>query len=231
MISSIRLKNIRKRYKGTPFCLKIDNLEFHNRHIHVIVGPNGSGKSTILNLIAFLDKSESGHVLVDGHPVFNNKHDVDHEIRKKIGYVRQNRYLFDMSVFHNVALGLKIRKQPKNEITAKVDNILTELAIEHLRNRSVKSLSNGEYQKVAIAQVLVLMPEIILIDEPDTNIDILSTPSIERTIKKIQKERNSVVVMTTHSLKQARRMSPEIISIQEGRVIDSNDEKLFFEND
>ena len=230
MISSVKLEDLTKRYKGTPFCLQIDNLEFHNRDIHVIVGPNGSGKSTILNLIAFLDRPDAGCVLIDGRPLFNHDRDVDNQLRKRIGYVRQNRYLFDMNVFDNVALGLRIRKQPKNEIASQVDSILPLFELEHLEKRSVKSLSKGEYQKVAIAQVLVLKPEIILIDEPDANIDALSKISIEETIKKIQKERNSVVIMTTHSLKQAHRMSPRIISMRDGKVIDSGEENFFFEN-
>jgi len=230
MITSITLDHVIRQYKGTPFRLHIDRLEFHNRHIHVIVGPNGSGKSTILNLIAFLDQPDEGRVLIDHRPVIRHNHDVEPALRKRIGYVRQNRYLFNMSVFDNVALGLKLRKVPKDRIQSEVDSILSLFELNHLRDRSVKALSNGEYQKVAIAQVLVLKPEVLLIDEPDANIDKLSRLSIEERIKTIHQEHSSVVIMTTHSLKQAQRMSPEIISIHEGRMIDFIHEKVASDN-
>ncbi|MFH2138548.1 MAG: ABC transporter ATP-binding protein [Candidatus Omnitrophota bacterium] len=225
MISSIKLKEISKQYGPAQFTLNVDELEFHNQHIQVIVGPNGSGKSTLLNIIAFLERPDSGNIFVNGKEVFpGNGHD---HLRKKIGFIRQSPYLFDLDVAENIALGLKIRKRPQDEITVKVNDILGTLNIEHLRKRRVKSLSRGEYQKVAIAQVFVLEPKVILMDEPAANIDAPSTLFIEETLKNLQKKMDSIVVMTTHSLTQAYRMSPDIISIREGRVVDFVHENVF----
>lgn len=227
MISSVRLKNIHTQYRPTNFSLNIENLEFHNRHIQVIVGPNGSGKSTLLKLIALLDKPDEGGILFNNRDVFL-KNNLTLELRKKMGFIMQNPYLFNTTVFENVALGLKIRRYSKDETISKVKSMLATLKIERLAKMRVKYLSRGEYQKVAIAQVLVLEPEIILIDEGVANIDAQSTLSIEETMKDIQKKFNSVMIMTTHSLPQAYRISPEVISIREGRIIDFVHENVFF---
>lgn len=219
MITSTTLRNIHKRYDATSFSLHIDKLEFHNRNIHVIVGPNGSGKSTLLRLVGLLDKPDDGEILFNNKDVIfkNNGHE---RLRKRIGFVMQNPYLFNMDVFSNVALGLKIRKYPRNEIVSKVKDMLATLKIQHLARRNVKYLSRGEYQKVAIAQILVLGSDLILMDEPVANIDAESTLSIEETLKDIQRRFSPIVIMTTHSLNQAYRMSSDIISIKEGRIVD-----------
>lgn len=222
MISSIKLENIHKQHED-EFFLNIDDLVFCNKHIHVIVGPNGSGKSTLLNLVSFVDKPDKGKILINDKPVsYKNR------LRKKIGFVRQSPYLFNTSVFENIALGLKIRKHPKNEIISRVNKILDRLKIQHLADRNVRKLSKGEYQRTAIAQIFVLEPEIILMDEPMANIDAQSTLSIEEIVKGIQKKSNSVIVMTTHSLTQAYRISPEIISIRQGKIVDFVHENVFF---
>lgn len=227
MISSIKLEHIYKQYTPAQFTLNIGNLEFRNKHIHIIVGPNGSGKSTILNLLSFLDSPDQGNILVDGKLVFSNNNSKN-GLRKKIGFVRQSPYLFNTNVFENVALGLKIRRRSRDEIVSKVNDILATLKIQHLTERNVKSLSRGEYQKVAIAQVLVLEPEIILLDEPTANIDDQSILSIEEAVKNIQNRFNPIIIMTTHLLSQAYRISPDIISIREGRIVDFVHENVFF---
>lgn len=228
MIASLELQHIYKEYKGSQFSLSIKNLKFKNEHIQVIVGPNGSGKSAFLNLLAFLDIPDQGTLLVDNNPVaFNNK--ISAQFHKRIGFVRQTPYLFNMNVFENVALGLRIRRNPRSEVMSKACAMLETLNIQHLAKRNVTRLSKGEYQKVAIAQILVLEPEIILMDEPAANIDAQSTLLIEETVKNIQKKVNAIIIMTTHSLAQAYRMSSDIVSIQEGRIVSFIHENRFFE--
>ena len=219
MIDSIRLKDIRKKYALADFTLHIDDLELKNHHIHAIVGSNGSGKSTLLKLISLLDKPQEGRILFNNNDVFSGRN--GHErLRRNIGFLTQSPYLFNMDVFENIALGLKIRKYPGDEIVSRVGDVLEVLNIRHLARRRPGHLSRGEYQKVAIAQVIVLEPEVILMDEPAANIDAQSILSIEEVIRAIQKKINSMIIMTTHSLTQANRVSPDIISIKEGRVVD-----------
>ena len=219
MIDSIRLKDIRKKYALADFTLHIDDLELKNHHIHAIVGSNGSGKSTLLKLISLLDKPQEGRILFNNNDVFSGRN--GHErLRRNIGFLTQSPYLFNMDVFENVALGLRIRKYPRDEIISRVGDVLEVLNIQHLAGRRPRHLSRGEYQKVSIAQVIVLEPEVILMDEPAANIDAQSILSIEEAIRAIQKKINSMIIMTTHSLTQANRVSPDIISIKEGRVVD-----------
>lgn len=224
-VSSIALENIHKRYHPGWFSLHIDNLTFSRDNTYCIVGPNGSGKSSILKLIALLIKPDEGNILFNG--IFSNNNQRGRLLRK-IGFVMQKPYLFNTTVFENVALGLKIRSYPRNEIISKVTNILETLKIRHLAEQKPRFLSGGEYQKAAIAQILVLEPQVILLDEPAANVDSQSVLSIEETVKLIQKKTKSIVIMTTHSLTQAYRMSPDIISIREGRIVDFVHENVFF---
>ncbi len=217
MIESVRLDRVRKRYASGNFLLDIDDFNFHNRGVHVISGPNGSGKTLLLKLIAILDKPDEGGILYDG--LLFNGHGRG-RMRKRIGFLMQNPYLFNMTVFENVALGLKIRRYPKTEINSKVNDILDAMEMGHLASRNVKSLSRGEYQKTAVAQVLILEPDIILLDEPVANVDVRSIAKIERIVKDVQARLKGIVIMTTHSMDQANRMSSDIISINEGRFND-----------
>ena len=159
MISSITLEDISKKFSSSNFSLHIDHFKFGDHDLHVIVGPNGSGKSTLLKLISLMDKPDEGRILFDDNDILHANNGRG-KLRKKIGFVTQNPYLFNMDVFDNIVLGLKIRKYQQGEITSKAAEILDILKISHLQHRNIKELSGGECQKVALAQVLVLKPEV-----------------------------------------------------------------------
>lgn len=220
------LRNIRKKYHQAHFDLDIVQLDFPDDQIHVIVGPNGSGKSTLLKIIALLEKPDRGNMRYINWDVSSGAR-MQAWYQKQIGFIMQNPYLFNMDVFENIALGLRLRKHPRKEIMTKVSHILKIFEIQHLSKRKVRDLSKGEYQKVAIAQILVLEPKIILMDEPMSNIDAQSTYIIEEAIKKIQKRIQSTVIMTTHSLNQAYRLSSDIVSLKDGRIVDFVHENVF----
>ncbi len=222
----ITLRNIRKKYHQANFDLDIVQLDFSHDKIHVIVGPNGSGKSTLLKIIALLEKPARGKILFNNSDVSSNTR-MKECFQKRTGFITQNPYLFNMDVFENVALGLKLRKHSRKEIENRVTGILQTLEIQHLSKRTVRDLSKGEYQKAAIAQILVLEPKIILMDEPMSNIDAKSTCVIEKAIKSIQKRIHATVIMTTHSLNHAYRLSSDIISIRDGRIVDFVHENVF----
>ena len=128
MISSVRLEGIYKDYGLADFLLNIDNLEFSNRNIQVIVGANGSGKSTLLNILAFLDRPKTGAMFFNGQVIAYSNNGIN-GFHKRIGYVRQFPYLFNMDVFENIALGLKIRRYSKREVLSKVNSMLSMLNI------------------------------------------------------------------------------------------------------
>lgn len=227
MTYSLNFKNIAKNYPAGSFSLKIDALTLTNQQLHVIRGPNGSGKSTLLNLIANVEQPDSGCVLFneDNLPFDNKK-----ELRRRTGYLTQYPYLFNMTVFENVVLGLKLRNYKKDKIAKKTEKIMSALEINHLRNRNVKNLSGGERQRIALAQILVLSPKILLMDEPTANIDTQSILTIEETLKTIHKNHAPLIIITTHSLNQAYRLSSNIISMVEGRITDFLHENVFFGN-
>lgn len=213
MIRAVEFKNVTKSLSSRfdQFSLKIDCLKLCNENIHVIVGPNGCGKTTLLNLIAGVDKQDKGSIF------FN-----DGDSRRKKGFLMQRHYLFNMSVFENVALGLKIRKYGKDEIGLKVRKILAAFKIGHLSERNIKNLSGGERQRTAIAQILVLEPQVILMDEPTANIDAQNVFFIEELIKDIHKKYKPLIIITTHSFSQAYRMSSGIIFMAGGRIADTS---------
>ncbi|MCQ9207020.1 MAG: ATP-binding cassette domain-containing protein [Omnitrophica bacterium] len=218
MISSITIEKVRKGYYPAGFTLVIDGIEFDRQSVHTLVGPNGSGKTSLLGLIALVDKPNHGKILFDEESISPNDKAAT-RLRRKIGFIMQNPYLFDMNVYENVALGLKIRRKRRGEIISRVEGILAALKIEHLARQRVKCLSRGEYQKVAIAQVLVMEPEVILMDEPLANIDTESALAIEDIVKNIRRKYSPIIITTAHSLSQAYRMRSNIILLKEGRRV------------
>ncbi|MFH1799035.1 MAG: ABC transporter ATP-binding protein [Candidatus Omnitrophota bacterium] len=223
MINTIEFKNITKKFSSNPFLLKIGSLKLCNENINVIVGTNGCGKSTLLNLIAGVDIPDKGSISFANNGCCISKN----ELRGKRGFLTQGHYLFNMSVSENVALGLKIRKREKNEITSKVSEMLKILKINQLANRSIANLSGGERQRTAIAQTLVLEPQIILMDEPTANIDARNVFFIEELIKDMHKKYKPLVIITTHSFSQAYRISSDIISMSGGKIVDFTHENVF----
>lgn len=225
-ISKITLKDIYKRYDSSGFTLHIESLELDNRSIHVVVGQNGSGKSTLLNILTLLERSHKGNVFYNGAAI-SLRGDSRKRLYPKIGFVKQNPFLFNMSVYENIVLGLKIRNCPKKEISPKANEMLSRLDIKHLAQRRVKDLSRGEYQKVAIAQVLALESELIVLDEPAANIDEKSTMLIEDTIKEIHRKCSPIIIMTTHSLSQANRISDDILEVSDGKITELSNKRFF----
>lgn len=217
MITSIKLENVYKSYGTGDFSLEMDSLNFKKGDIYTILGPNGSGKTTLLKLIGYLDRPDRGMVLYNGKDSFTESY-FQKNFRIKTGFMMQKPYLFNTNVFNNLAIGLKIRNYSKQEISVKIGVLLNSLNIDHLRNKSTEHLSGGERQKVAIAQVLLLEPEVIFLDEPTVSIDSKSEYLFENAIKESQEKLDSIVIMTTHSIEQAKRMSSNTIFIEDGRI-------------
>ncbi|MBU0570907.1 MAG: ABC transporter ATP-binding protein [Candidatus Omnitrophica bacterium] len=209
---SLCLEGIKKNYSG-GFSLNIDTLVFLKGQVYVIMGPNGSGKTALLNIASSLEKPDKGQV----------------KRAREVGYVMQEAFLFNRSVYDNVAYGLRRRKKfSKNEIDKRVRKALSEMGIEHLRNRNAKELSGGEKKRVSIAQVMVLDTDIVLMDEPMAGVDEATVVAIEKLIERYKNERNKTVVITTHFLDQAYRLSADIITLKAGRVSAFVHENTFY---
>ena len=207
----IQIENAIKTYAEKKV-LDTDSLKIEKGKITGIIGANGSGKSTLLNIIAGLDNEFDGTILYDGNQL-------DKDIRKKMTLVFQTAYLFKRTVYKNIAYPLKERKVKKEKIKAKVSELMKTLEIEDLKYKIGSKLSGGETQKVALARALVFNPELLLLDEPTSNIDPEYIEHMEKSIIKYNKENKGTVIIVTHNIDQAERLCHNIIKLERGKVI------------
>ncbi len=213
----LRIENIKRFYKD-GFTLEIPSLEFQEGKIYAIFGHNGAGKTTLLNLLAFLDFPQEGKVLFKEKEIVPRNSDLV-SLRKKVTLAMQNPYLFEGSVIQNLYYGLKLRSLMFNEVKEKIENTLDMLGLWGLRNRDVQTLSGGERQKLALARAIILDVEVLLLDEPTPHLDETCTTFIEKFINDIVTNRSSqTLIMATHNLEQAHRLSKEIIFLFGGKI-------------
>lgn len=215
-MSAFRLEAIRKQVGD--FSLAVDDCTLEEGKVYAIVGPNGSGKSTLLNLLALLDEPASGRILFKGQPVNYGDSAELISARRAIGYVMQSPCLFHMKVYDNAAYGLQVRGVGKGVVQQKVREILSVLNLSHLTDRPVHTLSAGEAQRLALARTLVLETDVLLLDEPTANVDQSSLMTIEELISRLNREKKTTVILTTHSRDQACKLSKDIIPIVNGRI-------------
>lgn len=206
----VTINNI-KKYYGEKLVLDIENLKIEKGKITGIIGPNGSGKSTLLHIIAGLDDEYSGTVSYDQQVT-------DTKPYERMTLVSQKPYLFKRKVYVNIEYPLKIRKFSKDDTRNRVNKIISRLEIEGLRDKKAHLLSGGESQKVSLARALVFEPELLLLDEPTSNIDPESIKVLEREILRFNKETGATVIIVTHNLEQSNRICDNIIYLEKGRV-------------
>jgi len=212
-----KLNNIRFSYADKKV-LDIERQVFEQGKITALVGANGAGKSTLLGLLSFIYDAELGEIEFSGEKVTKSNQAT---LRKSVGMVQQNPYLIKGSVIKNIELGLKFR-HVKPEVREKMaKDMLRILKIEDLADRSVKSLSGGEAQKVAIGRTLVLDPKVILLDEPFTYLDREFAEEFELLIKKLRNEQSKTIIFTTHNQSQAKALSDQVFSIIDGHLIEA----------
>ena len=213
-MADLQLKHIYKKYPGgvtavTDFCLDIDDKEFI-----VLVGPSGCGKSTTLRMIAGLEEISEGELYIGGKLV----NDVAPKDRD-IAMVFQNYALYPhMSVFDNMAFGLKLRKTPKDEISKRVHEAAKILDIEHLLERKPKALSGGQRQRVALGRAIVRNPKVFLMDEPLSNLDAKLRVAMRTEINKLHKKLETTFIYVTHDQTEAMTMGSRIIVMKDGFV-------------
>lgn len=206
----VSINGLTKIY-GKREVLNIESLLLQNNRFYGITGSNGSGKSTLLKLISGLEENSCGKILYDG--ILFNK-----EITKQITYMNQRYYLFQSSVFENIAYPLKIRKIPDYQIEGKVNQIMEELQLKNLKNQLATKLSGGEAQRVALARALIFEPQLLLLDEPTANIDPDAIELIENAILKRHNEKKGTILMVTHNKEQAKRLCDELFIMEQGKI-------------
>ncbi len=217
MSCQYKLSNIQFSYSDKKI-LDIEQQSFKQGKITALVGANGAGKTTLLGLLSFIFDAEVGEIEFSGEKVTKNN---QASLRKLVGLVQQNPYLIKGSVIKNIELGLKFRHVKPAVRESRAREMLRLLKIENLADRSVKSLSGGEAQKVAIGRALVLDPKVILLDEPFTYLDREFVEDFELLIKKLRNEQNKTIIFTTHNQAQAKVLSDQVFSIADGHLTEA----------
>lgn len=213
-MSNLLLKNIYKTYTGNVVAVKDFNLAIEDKEFVVLVGPSGCGKSTTLRMIAGLEEITSGELYIDDRLV----NDVAPKDRD-IAMVFQNYALYPhMTVYDNMAFGLKLRKTPKSEIERRVKEAAKILDIEHLLERRPKALSGGQRQRVALGRAIVREPKVFLMDEPLSNLDAKLRVQMRTEISKLHKRLETTFIYVTHDQTEAMTMGTRIVVMKDGLV-------------
>jgi len=215
------------RYSVGAFTLSIEDCTIEEGNVYSVVGPNGSGKSSLLNLLAFLHPPSDGNLLFREDRVDYSNGPALLSLRRRVGYLMQSPYLFNMSVADNIAYGLRVRGCSGDEIRRRVQSIMERMSLSHLARRNAHHLSGGETQRVALARTLVLDSNVVLLDEPTANVDRPNVNAVEKAVLDICREKKATVLLTTHSLDQAYRMSRNLLSIVNGRIHGTAYENVF----
>lgn len=222
----VKVEKLRKYYGG-KLVLDIPHLELDKGDIYALVGPNGSGKTTLLKIIGLLERPEEGNIYYSGNKVDYTPDNI-FRLRREMTLVMQDPVLFKTTVYKNVAYGLKMRSVGKKIIDSEVSKALELVGLPNFQGRKASSLSSGEAQRVAIARAIVLKPKLLLLDEPTANVDKMNTQAIELLLKKLHQTEGTTIVLTTHDLSQAYRMTTKVISLLDGKMIGVNPENVFY---
>jgi tungstate transport system ATP-binding protein len=209
----LSLKDVLIR-QGENFSLSIENLELLPRRIYALTGPNGSGKSTLLRTLALLNAPRQGTVRFSAAGAGNPT-----QQRQKVTLVEQSPYLLKGTVADNLAFGLKLRGIRGKQQQLRIASALAMVGLDGFAQRKADKLSGGEVQRVALARALVLEPEVLLLDEPTSNIDRKSLHAFEELLGRLP-DYGVTVVFSTHDLSQPARLGGELIRIENGRLID-----------
>ena len=216
-MASISLRNIVKRYGHGPKANQVIhgvNAEIHDGEFVVIVGPSGCGKSTLLRMVAGLEEISGGEIAI-GSRVVNQLEPAERDI----AMVFQNYALYPhMSVFDNMAYGLKIAKVPKDEIKTRVDKAAKILELGHLLERKPRELSGGQRQRVAMGRAIVRKPQVFLFDEPLSNLDAKLRGEMRREIARLHQRLATTIVYVTHDQVEAMTLAQRMMVMNGGRM-------------
>jgi tungstate transport system ATP-binding protein len=219
---NLQIECIEKRFRATN-ALDSVSLNAEGGQIVVLIGANGAGKTTLLRIIAGLEKPDKGII----H--FNGKVLTDGELRQAGTLVFQRTAMFSGTVYDNLAYGLRIRGEPEGEIKQKITDALSVVGLKNFEKRRAKKSSGGEQQRISLARALLLNPKILLLDEPTANLDPNSSRIIEGTISSRRND-DTIIILATHNLGQAKRLADIVVHIHEGRIVEAANTKNLFDN-
>ncbi|MBD1845009.1 ABC transporter ATP-binding protein [Cyanobacteria bacterium FACHB-63] len=212
MTRNLQLIDLRKAYTPKVIPVKNINLEVNQGEFLTLLGPSGCGKSTILRLIAGLEQPTSGRVMINGRDVSRLSPG-----DRNIAMVFQSYALYPhMSVYENIASGLKLRKTPHAEIKERIREVADFLGLHELMDRKPGQLSGGQRQRVAVARTLVRRPDLFLLDEPLSNLDALLREHVRAELKQLFGSQNAPIVYVTHDQTEAMTLSTKVAVLNNG---------------
>ena len=224
-MASLSLKNINKVYDNGVHAVKDFNLEIQDKEFVIFVGPSGCGKSTTLRMVAGLEEITSGTLEIDGKVV----NDVEPKDRD-IAMVFQSYALYPhMTVYENMAFGLKLHEVPKDEIQRLVMEAAKILDLEKLLDRKPKALSGGQRQRVAMGRAIVRNPKVFLMDEPLSNLDAKLRVQMRIEIAKLHERLGATIIYVTHDQTEAMTLGTRIVVMKDGVVQQVDSPKNLYE--
>lgn len=217
MSSLLSLKNI--VFRRGEFSLKVDHLDLCAGKVYLLEGPNGAGKSTLLHLLAQLLVPESGIMLFSNTPV--NGDAERQRLRQQITLVEQTPFLFDSSVFDNLAFGLRLRDVRGDLQRRRIQLALQKVGLEGFESRQAKTLSGGEVRRVALARALVLQPKVLLLDETTAGLDSDALALFENILDDFVSH-DVTVVLTSHDVWRTESLVTESLHLSNGLLVNSD---------
>ncbi|MDO1605066.1 ABC transporter ATP-binding protein [Lactobacillus sp. YT155] len=212
-MSLLQLKNVTQVFDDEVVLKDID-IDIEKGKFYSILGPSGSGKTTMLRIISGFSKPTSGQVIFEGKDISNFPAN-----KRNMNTVFQNYSLFPhLNVYENVAFGLALKKVDEKTISKKVAKVLQLVQLEHFEGRMIDELSGGQQQRVAIARAIVNEPEILLLDEPLSALDMKLRKNMQYELRQLQQELGITFIFVTHDQEEALAMSDEIIVMNDGIV-------------
>lgn len=213
-MANLELKEIALSYANDKQILKGLNFSVHDGELVSILGPSGCGKTTTLRIIAGLLEQSSGQVLVDGRDISSVP-----VHQRGFGMVFQSYALFpNLTVFENVAFGLKQQRVAKREISERVQRILTITGLDYLAERYPAELSGGQQQRVSLARALVVNPQLLLLDEPLSNLDAKLRVNMREEIRRLQQELKMTAIFVTHDQEECFAISDRVAVMNQGKI-------------
>ena len=214
MSTEIEIAGIVRRF-GPHTVLNDVNLSVRPGELLALLGPSGSGKTTLLRLIAGLDQPDAGSIKIDRTDALGRK-----PKERGVGFVFQHYALFrHMSVFENIAFSLRIRKAPKAEVKARVEELLKLIQLETLAGRYPAQLSGGQRQRVALARALASQPRVLLLDEPFGALDAVVRRDLRRWLRQLHEEMNITTIFVTHDQEEAFDLADRVVIMNSGKIV------------
>jgi tungstate transport system ATP-binding protein len=211
----LRVSDVWKAYDDSPV-LQGASLSFDRNGIYVLMGENGSGKSTFLRLCAMLEEPDRGEIVYrEGDRMLPR----DIALKRRITLVLPRIGVFNKSVFANVAYGLSIRGEGRDDIRERVTGALDFVGLKARQDQNALTLSSGETQRLGIARAIVIDPEILFLDEPAAFVDSRNKAMIHDILQNLKRQGHSTVILTTHDIQQARLLADRMLRIDRGRIV------------